>query len=143
MRTATIAAVVLLAATAALTGCRRTTVVRPDGSTVTHVRRPILGDKTVVRKPADKTVVIRHEVDGGAHETIEIEKAPPKVIVETRPTRPSTKHVWVSGYWAWRGGRYVWVKGVYVLPPRGRRAWVPGRYKRVGRRWVWVAGRWD
>src|SRR4051812_15762496 len=44
-----------------------------------------------------------------------------EIIVE----RPSPMHVWVGGYWGWRGGRHVWIAGRWEAPPRNGSVWVP------------------
>ncbi len=122
----------LIAALLLFTGCRRHTVVHEDGTVVTHVHRPLRGDVTLVH-PATQSQ---------ADPVVESDQAPPEIIVETRPAAPSVHHVWVPGYWAWRSGHYIWVKGVHVLPPRGQTAWVSGHYVRAGLRWRWIPGHW-
>jgi hypothetical protein len=69
-----------------------------------------------------------------------VDPPPPRrdVIV----VRPSSSHVWVDGYWAWRGREYVWTPGRWDLPPRGYRSWVPGRWQRERHGWFWIGGRW-
>lgn len=75
---------------------------------------------------------------------------PPQVIVMAPPpprrevvrVRPSSRHVWLPGYWAWRGNRYVWIAGHYALPPRGHRTWVEPRWERRGGVYIFIEGRW-
>lgn len=55
---------------------------------------------------------------------------------------PGPGYVWTNGYWAWRGGRYYWVDGRWVRPPRGRHQWVEGGWNRDGRAWRYREGRW-
>ena len=54
---------------------------------------------------------------------------------------PGPRYVWTDGFWAWRG-RWVWVPGRWVVPPRRRAAWVPGYWRQHHRGYVWVEGRW-
>ncbi len=65
---------------------------------------------------------------------------PPRAVVVTRPARPGAGHVWIAGHYVYRGGRYIWVKGAWVKPPRKGVVWVPGRFDT--RKGVWVSGRW-
>jgi hypothetical protein len=53
---------------------------------------------------------------------------PPPLRLETRPPAPSGQHVWVAGYWAWRGGRQVWIPGYWSLPPRPGYVWIEPRW---------------
>lgn len=68
--------------------------------------------------------------------------APPAPRREVVLVRPSPRHVWVPGYWAWRGGRHVWIAGHYTLPPRGYVAWVEPRWERRGGGYFFVEGSW-
>jgi len=50
---------------------------------------------------------------------------------------PGPGYVWTDGFWDLRGGRWYWVGGRWVRPPRGRGVWVApqwredhGRYRR-------------
>lgn len=61
---------------------------------------------------------------------------PAKVVVPS--VRPGHAYVWRAGHYVRRSGRYAWVTGAWVLPPRGRTVWLPGLW----RSGVWVRGRW-
>jgi hypothetical protein len=67
---------------------------------------------------------------------------PPPPQREVVYERPSGAHVWVPGYWAWRGGRHVWVAGYWIVPPRTNLVWVPARWEMRGGRYVLVDGYW-
>lgn len=85
------------------------------------------GTTIVVAPPAgDLTVVV----------------APPPPRHEVVYARPSPHHIWISGYWAWRGGRHVWVAGHYETPPRGYRTWSEPRWERRGGSYLFIEGRW-
>jgi hypothetical protein len=55
---------------------------------------------------------------------------------------PGPGFVWIEGYHRWDGGRYVWVPGAWVRPPRPHARWVAPRYRRVNGGWGFVPGRW-
>jgi hypothetical protein len=67
---------------------------------------------------------------------------PPAPQEEQMGTAPSPAHVWVSGYWHWRGRRWLWMRGSWARPPRGFHAWMPGHWARYRRGWYWVPGHW-
>src|ERR1700758_5025984 len=67
---------------------------------------------------------------------------PPPVTVGYVGVAPGPGFVWVEGCHEYRGGRYVWVPGGWVRPPRPRAVWIPARYRRVRGGWVYVRGRW-
>jgi len=73
---------------------------------------------------------------------LSIREAPPPMRHEVVVTRPSPQHVWVAGYWAWRGTRHEWVAGRWDLPPHGRHAWVAPRWEHRGNGYVFVEGSW-
>jgi hypothetical protein len=50
--------------------------------------------------------------------------------------------MWINGYWAWRGGRHVWIAGRYERPPQGHRRWVEPRWERRGGNYIFIEGRW-
>jgi hypothetical protein len=49
--------------------------------------------------------------------------APPPLRYEVRPAMPGEGYVWTEGYWGDRGGRYVWMPGVWVRPPYAGASW--------------------
>ncbi len=61
--------------------------------------------------------------------------APPRMVVEKRGERPSERHVWVSGYHLWEGGRWD-------IPPREHAVWVAPRWQHRHDGYVFVEGRW-
>jgi hypothetical protein len=67
---------------------------------------------------------------------------PPIAVVEKRPTRPSSKHVWIAGYHRWDGNAYVWEAGRYEVPPREHAVWVAPRWEHRRDGYVFVEGRW-
>jgi hypothetical protein len=67
--------------------------------------------------------------------------APPPLRTEVVIAKPGPDFVWISGYWGWKGGRYLWITGRWVKARPGR-VWVIGHWERRGLHWVWVKGRW-
>jgi len=67
---------------------------------------------------------------------------PPPPIVEVRAIAPGPRYVWVDGYHRWDGRAYVWMPGVWVVPPPRRVVWVPAHWVREPRGWYFVEGRW-
>jgi len=61
--------------------------------------------------------------------------------VYERPVRPYANAIWIDGDWAWRGGRYVYVRG-YWARPRAGRAWVRGGWYHTPRGYTWHRGHW-
>lgn len=96
--------------------------------------------RVVVHEPVPRAVVVKQQP--GPDKVVVVTKRPPAPKREVRPRRPSSRHVWVGGYWSWRGSKYVWVSGKWRVPPRHGGRWVAGHWKVQGGGWVWVAGRW-
>jgi hypothetical protein len=71
-----------------------------------------------------------------------IVEAPPPPRQEVIIMRPSPLHVWIDGYWIWRGRRHEWVAGHWELPPRGRGTWVAPRWDHRGKSYVFIEGTW-
>ena len=71
----------------------------------------------------------------------EVRERPRHDIVEPRTVRPSERHFWREGEGEWRAGAYVWVPGMWVIPPHGN-FWIRGHWRRTHRGWVWVPGHW-
>jgi hypothetical protein len=72
-----------------------------------------------------------------------IQTAPPPPMHERPGHRPGRDYVWLNGYWAFRGGRHVWVAGHWDRPPHGHRGWVEPRCERRGGNYVFIEGRWQ
>lgn len=84
---------------------------------------------TVVQQPAPPPQVV-------------VVGPPPPPRTEVVYSRPSPYHIWVSGYWAWQGNRYVWIGGHWERPPRGRHSWVEPRWEHRGGSYVFIQGHW-
>jgi hypothetical protein len=66
----------------------------------------------------------------------------PAAVVKIRPLAPSPRHVWVTGGYAYRGGRYVYTDGYWATPRNGYSRYVEGHWKYGRRGYVWMPGYW-
>lgn len=73
--------------------------------------------------------------------TVFIDVAPPPMMAEVRPVRPSYDAVWIGGYWGWQS-RWVWVRGRWAPPPRPGYVWTNPYYENRGGGVVYVPGFW-
>ena len=73
--------------------------------------------------------------------TVFIDVAPPPMMAEVRPMRPSYDAVWIGGYWGWQS-RWVWVRGRWAPPPRPGYVWTNPYYENRGGGVVFVPGFW-
>ena len=67
--------------------------------------------------------------------------APPAPRHEVIPA-PRHGYVWQPGYWDWRSGRHVWVRGYWVKERSGY-YWHPNRWIERDGRWHFERGRWN
>ena len=72
---------------------------------------------------------------------VQYEAPPPPPQVEVIPAAPSPNHIWIGGYWGWRGGRHFWYPGRYELRRPGL-TWQAPVWGRYGRYWRYSPGRW-
>lgn len=75
-------------------------------------------------------------------ETVIIELPPPPPREEIIITQPSPAHIWIRGYWGWRGGQHAWVAGHWELPPHAGHVWIEPRWEHRDRGYVFIAGTW-
>ena len=75
-------------------------------------------------------------------EAVVIEVPPPPLREEIIIEQPSPDHIWVRGYWGWRGGQHQWQAGHWELPPQPGCVWVEPRWEHRERGYVFVAGTW-
>ncbi len=64
----------------------------------------------------------------------------PMTEVVTAP--PSPAALWIPGYWAYDGVRYVWVAGHWEIPPPNCRSYVAPYWANQGGGYVYVRGYW-
>jgi hypothetical protein len=85
--------------------------------------------------------VLMAEMVSGAEVVIKTAPPPPvSVAVVGRP--PSSKYIWVPGYYKGVNGRYVWAPGKWMLPPRAGMVWVPPTWRPRPGGYVFVPGHW-
>lgn len=70
-----------------------------------------------------------------------LDVAPPPPRHEAVPTA-RRGFIWAPGYWDWRKGRHVWVKGHWERERKGY-YWHPQRWEQREGRWALERGRWD
>ena len=75
-----------------------------------------------------------------------ISKEPPPMVPEEPPEqKPEAENSqWIPGYWAWDAQKqdFMWVSGVYRVPPQDR-TFVPGYWQHTpDDGWRWIAGFW-
>jgi Domain of unknown function (DUF4124)/WXXGXW repeat (2 copies) len=66
---------------------------------------------------------------------------PPPLMFDEQPPCAEEGYLWTPGYWAW-GGRYHWVTGAWVRPPRVGLLWTPGYWEFAGPFYVFHPGYW-
>jgi len=71
---------------------------------------------------------------------IGVRVGPPPPRFEHAPP-PRRGYVWAPGYWDWRHGRYVWMRGSWVRERHGYRYNAPQWHERNGR-WYREQGGW-
>jgi hypothetical protein len=72
---------------------------------------------------------------------VEVQQAPPALLVETQPPAQSPDDVWISGYWNWTSQQYQWQAGHYSRRPQPDVAWVAPRYDAEAHRYT--PGQWS
>ena len=81
-------------------------------------------------------------VTGAMAAEVIVKIAPPRMIVEKRPSRPSPNHVWVNGYHRWDGNAYAWTPGEWRERPHAHAVWVDHRWEHRNGGYVFVEGHW-
>jgi hypothetical protein len=72
---------------------------------------------------------------------IDIDVAPPPPRVEVLPP-PRIGYEWAPGYWAWRHGAHVWIRGRWLVARPGYR-WAPAHWEQRGPHWHYWRGHWQ
>jgi hypothetical protein len=67
---------------------------------------------------------------------------PPPPPTEYVPAQPAPGAVWIPGYWAFDGYRYVWVGGCWQVPPPYHYAYVGPHWAYRGGGYVFIRGYW-
>ena len=80
-------------------------------------------------------------VPASAQVGVYLDIAPPAPRHEVIPA-PRDGYVWQPGYWDWRNGRHVWVRGTWMRERPGM-YWHPSGWVERDGRWYFNKGRWD
>jgi hypothetical protein len=67
---------------------------------------------------------------------------PPPVSVAVVGRAPSSLYVWTPGYYKGASGRYVWVAGRWMKPPRPGMVWVAPAWQKGPNGYAFIGGRW-
>jgi hypothetical protein len=78
-----------------------------------------------------------------ATSTIVVTQAPPALQPEAVLAQPSSRHVWLAGYWTWRDDRYEWRAGHWEMPPGSSSTWVAPRWEQDGNSYRFYEGYWN
>ena len=70
------------------------------------------------------------------------QQPPPSPRVEVGPSRQPRVTYRAPGYWSWRGGAWIWIRGCWAPRPYAGAVWIGGRWGWGGRGYVWIGGRW-
>jgi hypothetical protein len=77
----------------------------------------------------------------GTDGEISTNTAPPLLQEEDQSENDVDGALWTPGYWGW-GGRYYWVPGTWVRPPRLGLLWTPGYWAYAGGIYTFHPGYW-
>lgn len=74
-----------------------------------------------------------------------IAQQPPDPVDEKKPSEEPSGAIWIPGYWSWYQDEkeFVWISGVWRIPPPGM-SWIPGLWRQFDELgWVWLNGFWS
>jgi hypothetical protein len=73
---------------------------------------------------------------------VQVNDAPPPEKAEgARPAAPGFGYIWVSGYWDYLDGNYIWREGRWVQG-KPDYEYVRARYEQTGNSWVFHRPHW-
>jgi len=82
------------------------------------------------------------EARGYARPMVQSSPPSPPPYAETVSAPPGPNAVWVPGYWASDGRRYVWIAGVWQVPPPNAHTYVAAHWEYQADRYVYVQSSW-
>jgi hypothetical protein len=97
--------------------------------------------ETLPGNNAERDRLISSSTAGIADAEVRTAEAPPPLQDDTQVPCPDDGYIWTPGYWAW-GGRYFWVRGAWMPPPRLGVLWTPGYWAFAGAVYVFHPGYW-
>src|SRR5438105_8748765 len=68
-----------------------------------------------------------------------VNEPPPTPPQEVIVASPGPEYVWVPGYYSWTG-RWVWIRGSWVVRPHPHALWVAGHWAHRGHGYIWIGG---
>jgi hypothetical protein len=83
------------------------------------------------------------DVDPPVKSEIVVHAKPPHAVAEHPPASPSPGDMWIGGYQAWDGDKYVWQPGHWEKPPHDQAIWMAPRWQRHDHEYVFVEGWWE
>jgi hypothetical protein len=87
--------------------------------------------------------VVTTTAASGATTSFVVLQAPPAPQApQAIPTQPSSRHVWIDGYWTWRNNRYEWMAGHWEVPPFSGAKWENPRVETESGAYRFYEGRW-
>src|SRR5262249_51477895 len=125
-----------------LLGVSTLLLIGPQGRTQEFTEPPA-GVEVLARGPVHEAYA--DVVDTQPQPGRVVPQEPPAPIEEQPPAqKPDGENVqWIGGYWNWdeERGQFVWVSGLWRVPPPGRQ-WTPGFWQKVEGGWQWISGHW-
>ena len=100
-----------------------------------------VGIAVSIGSPPPRPVVVERPAPSH-HEVIVLRDPQPPPRHEMMMPRPSSRHLWIEGFWTWQAGRQVWISGHWELPPRERAVWVAPRWDHRREGYVFIEGYW-
>jgi hypothetical protein len=88
-----------------------------------------------------RTVYVQTPAPPPVSAEVVVNEAPPAPPREMIVVAPGPDYVWVPGYYAWHG-RWVWMRGAWVVRPRPHAVWVSGHWAPRAHGYVWTGGHW-
>lgn len=67
---------------------------------------------------------------------------PPARVDPPKPPNPGGSAMWRDGHYQFRNGRYLWIPGAWINPPRAGLIWVPGFFQNTPEGGMFINGHW-
>lgn len=68
--------------------------------------------------------------------------AAPAAPIVSRPKQPSANATWIAGFYEWQGSAWIWVPGIWSIPPERDAIWIPAVEINLGGSVVLQPGSW-
>jgi hypothetical protein len=97
--------------------------------------------QVVVTQPPQQ-VVTTTAASGVTTSYVVLQAPPAPQAPQAIPTQPSSRHVWINGYWTWQNNRYEWMAGHWEVPPFPGAKWENPRVENEAGAYRFYEGRW-